>query len=152
MTGRPLRFTANGDSLNAPGTTQTPIQIAPFRVMGGIASRGSTASWFDTSAFCPVSTKQPVGSPCPTVANGVMGNMGHYVFAGPHFFNLDASVVRRFPIKERVGLEFRAEAFNASNTPQFDLPNVDMTNANFGRITGTAGGNRAISLGAKITF
>src|SRR6266851_2426952 len=40
MTGRPLRFTANGNSLNAPGTTQTPLKIAPFRVLGAIGASG----------------------------------------------------------------------------------------------------------------
>jgi len=146
MTGRPLRFTANGNSLNAPGTTQTPQQIAPFQVLGGI---GSKTSWFDTTAFCIP------GQTCTGpnfVANGMLGNMSHYAYAGPRFFNLDASVVRRFPLRERLGLELRAEAFSATNTPQFDLPTVDMSSGNFGRITGTIGGNRALALGAKITF
>jgi hypothetical protein len=146
MTGRPLRFTASGNSLNAPGTTQTPQQIAPFRVLGGI---GSKTPWFDTTAFCIP------GQTCTGpnfVANGMLGNMSHYAYAGPRFFNLDASVVRRFPLRERLGLELRAEAFSATNTPQFDLPTVDMSSGNFGRITGTIGGNRALALGAKITF
>ena len=143
MTGRPLRFVADGKSLNAPGTTQTPVQIAPFHVVGGIGPD----DWFDRSAFCQV------GAPgCPVSGNGVMGNMAHYAFAGPRFFNIDASLFRRFPLKERLGLEFRADAFSVTNTPQFDLPTVDMTNSNFGHITSTIGGNRAISFGAKITF
>jgi len=146
MTGRPLRFTANGNSLNAPGTTQTPLQIAPFRVLGAI---GASGLWFDTAAFC---TPGQTCTGTNAVANGVLANMSHYAYAGPHFFNLDASVVRRFPVRDRIGLELRAEAFNATNTPQFDLPNVDMTNANFGRITGTASPNRTLALGAKITF
>jgi hypothetical protein len=70
---------------------------------------------------------------------------------------LDASVFRRFPIKERIGLEFRAEAFSVTNTPHFDRPgtNFDSTSS-FGVVTGTRGGldggNRAIQLGAKLTF
>jgi hypothetical protein len=83
-----------------------------------------------------------------------MGNMAHYAFAGPRFFNIDASLFRRFPLRaERLGLEFRADVFSLTNTPQFDLPTVDMTDKDrFGRITGTIGGNRSISFGAKITF
>lgn len=143
MSGRPLRFVADGKSLNAPGTTQTPVQVALFRVVGGIGSD----AWFDTSAFCQV------GDPgCPIAGNGVMGNMAHYAFAGPRFFNIDASLFRRFAVRERVGLEFRADAFSLTNTPQFDLPSVDMTSSNFGRITNTIGGNRSLAFGAKITF
>src|SRR5215472_13199064 len=47
MSGRPLDFSASGASLNAPGTRQTPNQIAPFHVLGGI---GTNALWFDTTA------------------------------------------------------------------------------------------------------
>ena len=153
MTGRPLRFTADGKSLNAPGTTQTPIQNAPFRVLGG----RDNDLWFDTSAFCPVGVNPPPAG-CPFAGNGLMGNMGHYVFAGPHFFNLDASVFRRFPLRERVGLEFRAEAFSVTNTPQFDVSTdgggnlVDFNNPDFGHVRRVFGGNRSMELGAKITF
>jgi hypothetical protein len=144
MTGRPLRFVANGNTLNANGTTQTPVQTAPFRVVGGIGPD----AWFDTSAFCQVGA-----SGCPISGNGVMGNMAHYAFAGPRFFDIDASLFRRFPLKgERLGLEFRADTFSLTNTPQYDLPTVDTNNSNFGHITSTIGGNRTISFGAKITF
>jgi len=136
MTGRPLDFNANGNSLNAPGTRQTPNQVGPFRVLDGI----DTSPWFDTSAF------QTVGT------NGVMGNVRRYAFAGPHLFNLDAGVFRRFPVTERVGLEVRAEAFSVTNTPQFDQPNANASDINFGFIKGTVGGNRTMQLGAKITF
>jgi hypothetical protein len=43
-------------------------------------------------------------------------------------------------------------AFSVTNTPQFDLATADMINGNFGRITGTIGGNRTVELGAKLTF
>jgi hypothetical protein len=137
MSGRPLDFSANGNSLNAPGTRQTPNQVAPFNVLGGI----DTDPWFDTSAFQTVST------------NGVMGNVPRYAFAGPRLFNLDASLSKRLRVTERVGMEVRAEAFSLTNTPQFDLPNANASDpVNFGHITNTVGGNRTVELGAKITF
>jgi hypothetical protein len=36
-------------------------------------------------------------------------------FRGPGFWNLDASLAKTFPIRERLGLEFRAEGFNVFN-------------------------------------
>jgi len=39
-----------------------------------------------------------------------------------------------------------------TNTPQFDQPNANFNSTNFGQITNTIGGNRAVELGAKITF
>jgi len=150
MSGRPLDFTASGTSLNAPGTRQTPNQIAPFRVLGGV---GPSALWFDSSAFCPVLSTQPAGSPCPAVPNGTAGNMSRFKFAGPRYFNLDAAIFKRFPVTERVGLEFRAEAFSVTNSPIFDQPNANASDAvGFGHVTGTIGGNRAVELGAKLTF
>ena len=153
MTGRPLHFTASGTSLNANGTTQVPIEIAPFHMLGGI---GKGHPWFDPTAFCPVTpnpSQTPV-TPCSSVAvpNGTLGNVARYAFAGPKFFNMDASLSRRIALSERVGLELRVDALNATNTPSFDLPNVDLTSSNYGLVTGTANGNRAVTLAGKITF
>jgi len=141
MSGRPLDFSASGNTLNAPGTRQTPFETAPFHVLGGI----DTSPWFDTSAFCAIGTNCPAGTP-------ILGNVLRYSYAGPRLFNLDAGVFRRFTVTERVGMEVRAEAFSVTNTPQFDLPNANVSNVNFGLIKGTVGGNRTMQLGAKITF
>jgi len=148
MSGRPLDFSASGTSLNAPGTRQTPNQVGPFHVLGGIGPSvpGSPTAqlWFDPSAFVPVTTAQTVG------------NMSRYKFAGPRYFNLDAAMFKRFPVTERIGLEFRAEAFSVTNTPHFDQPNGNASNGStFGHITGTIGGadgNRTMELGVKLTF
>ncbi|HEX7962285.1 MAG TPA: TonB-dependent receptor [Terriglobales bacterium] len=143
MSGTPLDFNADGGTLALSGTRQTPIQIAPFRVLGGI----DTKPWFDTSAFCAVGK-----AGCPVTANGVLSNLARYSFRGPNFFNLDAGVFRRFAFTERTGLEVRAQAFSVTNTPQFSNPSADFTSANFGKITGTDGGSRSVELGAKFTF
>jgi outer membrane receptor protein involved in Fe transport len=158
MSGRPLDFSASGTSLNAPGTRQTPNQVGPFHVLGGIGPSvpGSPTAqlWFDTSAFCPLSNPPLPG--CPATGNGVTGNMSRFMFAGPRYFNLDAAMFKRFPVTERIGLEFRAEAFSVTNTPHFDQPNANASNGvTFGHITGTivgADGNRTVELGAKLTF
>jgi hypothetical protein len=164
--GTPLNFTASGSSLNANNTTQSPFQIAPYHILHGI----DNDFWFDTTAFCPVVT-----APVATLANGVavasgcfgasapsgngtsavaglLGNMKRYALTGPGLFNLDAGVSRRFPIGERVGLEFRLEAFSVTNTPQFSNPNTDITNASFGKIKGVDGGNRSLEMSARISF
>ena len=143
MSGTPLDFNCSGNELATSGTRQTPIQIAPFRVLGGI----DTKLWFDTSAFCAVGK-----AGCPVTANGVLSNLARYSFRGPNFFNLDAGVFRRFALSERTGLELRAQAFGVTNTPQFSNPSADFTSANFGKITGTDGGSRSVELGAKFTF
>ena len=154
MSGTPLHFTAAGKSLAANGTAQTPIQIAPFHELGGI----DNTLWFDTSAFCPVGIS-PLPPGCPVVANGVLGNMARYAFSGPRLFNLDAAVFRNFPIRERMGLEFRAEAFSVTNTPHFSNPNASFTSPTFGHVKGTndqngnvGDGNRVLELSGRFFF
>lgn len=61
---------------------------------------------------------------------------------GPGFFDLDLGLAKAFPLySDRVTLKFRADAFNAFNHPNFDLPCTDITNASctFGKIYQTVG-------------
>ena len=55
---------------------------------------------------------------------------------------MDASVFRSFRVTERVNLQFRAEAFNLSNTPHFAAPVSDVSNTRFMEITGVRGTGR----------
>lgn len=58
---------------------------------------------------------------------------------GPPLHKLDFSLFKSFYFNERYRFEFRAEAFNLTNTPAFALPSdTNFLNAtNFGRITST---------------
>jgi hypothetical protein len=47
---------------------------------------------------------------------------GRNIFEAPGYVNLDLSVIKSFPLTERVRLQFRAEAFNALNHVNFDNP------------------------------
>jgi len=52
-----------------------------------------------------------------------------------------------------VKLEFRAQAFNITNTPTFANPASDVgTTATFGVITATVGNPRILQFVAKVTF
>ena len=60
--------------------------------------------------------------------------------SGPGAFFLDAGLAKTFPvIREKLNLEFRADAFNLFNHPNFGLPALNIvTNAsNYGQITST---------------
>ena len=52
-------------------------------------------------------------------------------FRQPGAVNLDLGLFRRFPIRELLNLEFRAEAANSTNTPHFNNPNSNISPANF---------------------
>jgi hypothetical protein len=53
-------------------------------------------------------------------------------------------------MREGAHLEFRAEAFNALNHPQFDAPNSTVNSGNLGKITKQANSPRQIQLGLKL--
>lgn len=135
QTGTPLFLTASGSQLNAPGTTQVPNQIAPFRKLKGI---GRAHPWFDPSAFV-----QPVGA--------VLGNVGKNAFTGPGSVTFDSAAFRTFPIRERLSLRFRIDAFNTLNHPTFNNPGTSLTSSDFGDVTGSGSG-RALQLSAKLSF
>jgi hypothetical protein len=86
------------------------------------------------------------------------GNAGRNTIIGPGFHNLDFSLTKNTSIKEGMNLQFRAEAFNVLNHPNFSQPNQTVTSADFGRITttraarGDLGSSRQIQLGMKLTF
>jgi hypothetical protein len=84
---------------------------------------------------------------------GQFGNSGRNGFVGPHYFEMDASLLKRVPVTERVKLEIRADATNLTNSVMFNAPTADITSSIFGRIRNSvASGSRKIQLGAKIHF
>jgi hypothetical protein len=151
MTGLPLNITG-GSNLNAPGDTQVPDLVGSFKILHGV---GSSQPWFNVTPSNVVNNVPQCRGPFCQTAVGVLGDAPRRAFSGPGFFNLDASVFRRFPIRERMSMELRGEAFSVTNTPQFDKPNQGFTTStasNFGYVTNTIGGNRSVQLGAKLIF
>lgn len=69
--------------------------------------------------------------------------------------NFDFSLFKTTSLTEGVRLQFRAEAFNAFNTPEFSspsTPNSDFNNPNFGQITTTNTFARQIQFALKLLF
>jgi hypothetical protein len=72
---------------------------------------------------------------------------------GPGYANSDVSVNKTFKVTERVNVQFRGEALNAFNTPQFSsLTSTSIDSANFGKISGQLGFSRLIQLGGRLSF
>ena len=60
-------------------------------------------------------------------AAGTFGNAPRDVARGPGTWQVDVGLTRRIAFTERVGFEFRAEAFNVLNHPQYGLPQADFS-------------------------
>ena len=86
----------------------------------------------------------------PTLYN--YGNAGRNLLRGPNLINVDYSLFKNFPIKERLKLQFRAEFFNFLNHPSFSNPSATYGTAAFGNVTSTSTENRDIQFGLRLAF
>jgi hypothetical protein len=133
--GIPFTPILGTDNANAGNTSW------PNRVCNGNISNPKVSAWFNTSCFV-------------TPAQYQFGNTGRNVLIGGRLDNLDMSIHREFPlpIKRETNLQFRAEAFNVLNHPQFAQPGSALGTSTFGVVTATSQTNRVLQLGARMTF
>jgi hypothetical protein len=84
----------------------------------------------------------------------VYGTSPRNPLVGPGTANADLSLIKRFRMfyNERHTLQFRAEAFNALNTPQFANPDAYLGDGAFGQVTNTKLPNRELQLALKYMF
>ena len=101
------------------------------------ANRSAT-EWFNVAAF----TTAPMFT---------IGTSSRNPIRGPGLQNADLMIGKTFRINERVNFEFRAEAFNVSNTPPLNDPNASFGSAAFGTII-TAGNPRDFEFAGKLHF
>src|SRR5258708_3331 len=124
--------TNNNSSLGY--AVQRPNRTANPNVFEG----RTVAKYFNTAAFT-------------AVPQFVIGNSSRNPVRGPGLQNADLMIGKTFRITERFNLEFRAEAFNVSNTPPLNDPNGSFGSAAFGSIT-AAGNPRDFEFFANVPF
>jgi len=105
------------------GVQSTGTGNRPNRICDGNLANPTIDRWFDTSCF--VAT---------TDTTGTYGDSGRGVIRGPGSVNIDASLIKNTRIG-RYTTEFRIEAFNLLNHPQFGNPNTVVGNAAYGTIS-----------------
>jgi hypothetical protein len=119
QSGKPFTVVNSGSNIDNPeglgfnnratpqnaGNQDRPNQIADPRL-----GQKTLQHFFNTAAFAP----QPLGTVGTAQRNSIFG---------PNFRHVDLSIFKTFAITERVGLQFRAESYNISNTPNFYMPN-----------------------------
>jgi hypothetical protein len=120
---------------------------------------GSTASsYFNLAAFTPAA---------PYTYGNAPRTLNCY---GPGFENSDIAINKDFKLPGKLSFEFRAEALNAFNTPEFGQPGITLpisvakgaapnstltfptNNASTGAITSQLGFSRIIQLGGRLSF
>lgn len=142
LAGLPFTPVMQTSTLNTGSGSQFPNRIASGELP---SDQRSIDRWFDASAF--------VGP-----GQYTFGNSGRNILRGPGTKQIDLSLFKSFVFAEKSRVEFRAEAFNALNTPQFTNPNASIGFTGVARIT-SAGNptvyqrtSRQIQLALKLYF
>jgi len=139
--GAPLAITQTNSNTAYGNGAQRPSLIAGMNPCKSGRPEDRLTSYFNVSAY----------SVTPQYAYGSAPRTSSCY--GPGYLNSDLSLNKDFHVTERVHAEFRAEALNAFNTPQFSTPSLSVSSpASAGRITGTLGFPRLVQLGGRIYF
>jgi hypothetical protein len=140
--------TSNNGGLNSGWTNRANYNpscgsSAPIVNKNNTLSTTLGVQWFDVTCFSDHTANYVLGTSVP-------GNVW-----GPGLVNFDLSMSKAVKVKERWMVQFRADAFNAMNTPHFSNPGTTCCtaqSAGFGVITGTANPPRQLQLGLHVAF
>jgi Carboxypeptidase regulatory-like domain len=119
QTGTPFTPVMTTSLLNTGGSAQWPNRIGT-----GLVSSRTPQKWFNTADF--------VAPP-----SYVFGNSGRNILYGPGTRQFDFSLFKNVAFNRDASryIQFRVEAFNAFNTPQFNNPNASIGSPAAGTIT-----------------
>ncbi|HEY6489170.1 MAG: TonB-dependent receptor [Terracidiphilus sp.] len=115
-------------------------------VAGANRYRKGVASWYNPAAFVDPPAVASIGQTSLAPLGGPNTQVN-----GPGYKDFDFSIFKSFTVTERSHAEFRAEAFNLTNTPSFNLPaNTDYKDSvHFGEITSTRSNARELQFALK---
>jgi hypothetical protein len=126
--------------------TGSGISAYANEVSGVKKYRGGIGGFYNPAAFANPPVVQSIGQTDLSPLGGPPTQVN-----GPGYKDFDFSLFKDLSITEGSRAEFRAEAFNLTNTPSFNLPSdtnyLDTTN--FGRITSTRSNSRELQLAFK---
>ena len=137
-TGQP--FTLRSNACQGIWSGCSPNAVSGLNPNAAPANGRNPNEWFNINNVAP-----------PTaLTEGSLGLQTNY---GPPTRTVDLSLFKTFDMTERFHLQFRAETFNIGNTPQFGLPDNNLQDSNFGRITSTAtGSERHLQFSLRLQF
>jgi hypothetical protein len=137
--GLPLRLEAP-NALATYGFSILNAQVSDLKLLN--VDKRTPEQWFNRAA---------VSAPTPFTLGNAPRFTPNLRADGTH--HADVNLAKNFVIRERLRTQFRAEAYNITNTPQFSPPGVVVGNADFGQVNGTRFNDRRnIQLGLKILF
>lgn len=153
QTGNPFNLITTVNTVTGV-TSIRPDLIGPVSV--GLTSAANGNPQYIQATACTTMT-----AGCSLLIANHFGSLGRNVFIGPGFEDVDLSLLKNTRFKERYNVQFRADAFNLFNHPNFGQPNRSVSAAagnTFGQITSTrfpvgdSGSSRQLQLALKFIF
>ena len=138
-----------------PTTVTCPVATSEFGCFANTVSGQSLYAgphdykqWLNPAAFA----QPPIATSIGETNYAVLGGSPQQV-RGPSFKNVDASILKNFMFPASLRLQFRAEAFNLTNTTQFGQPTqLNFTTSNFSQINSQRNPNRVMQLALKLYY
>jgi hypothetical protein len=149
QSGAPLNLTAGTDqSKTGIGSDRAQWSGSQAYASGSCGTTTPCKLWLNRTAFS-------------VPAAGTYGNVGKGQFIGPGFWNWDMGIFKKFPVTERIAIQFRGELFNTFNHTNFATDNTgsrakspvqaNPSSTLFGQIQ-AANDPRIIQLALKVVF
>lgn len=138
------RTTFNSFNANLNPVDLVGISFEEFKKHIGLFKTPNGVYFIDPT----FNAQQYLRAPAP----GTFGNFPMNSIDGPSYFNLDMSVIKRWPVTERVKLELKTTFINILNHPNFVFGNQTFDASSFGRITSQSGNERIIHFTGSVRF
>jgi hypothetical protein len=112
------------------------------RKAGGLERRGDGVYFFTEDVKARFSFPEA----------GFVGNSGRNTFRGPRYFNIDASLLKRFRMTESARATLRVEGYNLFNNANFGTPGGSLaTLQSLGKFSG-ASAARVVQMALRFDF
>jgi len=113
------------------------------RNLGGLKLEAGRNFWFDASERAMFSSP----------AAGAISSIPRNYFISAGYWQPDFALLKKFRITEKVSWDFRVDARNAFNHPNFAAPTAVMNSSTWGRINdGVTNNGRRIQISGKLSF
>jgi hypothetical protein len=158
--GGALNYIAGGWSVSAATTMQTgfPLAVTQVNQNSSIGASNQRPNATGAAAATSGDLESRLGSylspaAFSTAPQYTFGNVARTIGGrGPGIASSDLSVAKAIVYGEHLKGQFRLEAYNATNTPQFQVPNTTVGNPAFGTITSLWNFPRVIQIGVHLNF
>ena len=108
-------------ALNGIVSTTAAVGQRPNQILANPYGNKTAGNYLNPAAFA-------------APALGTLGNLGKAGIAGPHYWGLNLALSRTFQVKEAQKVEFRAEAFNVTNSVRLNDPDTIIDHNTFGQV------------------